>query len=163
MDAAELHNALREIPGASDLSTEMVARLASLAEWRRDPAGTVLFREGEHHAAYYIVHQGHVALEMCLSGRGCTRLLTLGPGEIVAWSSLLGSGVMTATGIAQDDVELIEFSGPRVRQLCDADQQLGYRVMRWLAAALSQRLLATRLQLLDLFTSDAPFPSGGTR
>jgi CRP-like cAMP-binding protein len=92
---------------------------------------------------------------MCLPARACTRILTLGPGDIVAWSALLDEGLMTATAVATEDTELIQFSGVELRTLCDADSRLGCGLMRRVAEALADRLLATRLQLLDLFAGQA--------
>jgi CRP-like cAMP-binding protein len=159
MDATTLAKSLEESAFAAVLPPDALQSLADGATWKRLAAGSVLFREGQQSDAFYVVHRGHVTLEMCLPARSCTRLLTLGPGEVVAWSALVGDGRMTATAAAVDDVELIEFSGGDLLKRCDADPQFGYLIMRRLASALAKRLLATRLQMLDLFSVDAV--SGG--
>ena len=155
MDTTQLVHALKESAFGAVFPTETVLSLAEGARWKLYPAGTILFREGERGDSFYIVHRGHVALDMRLPTEGCTRLLTLGPGEVVAWSALVGDGRMTATAVTADVAELIELSGAEVLKQCEADPQLGYRVMRRLAGALAKRLLATRLQMLDLFSADA--------
>lgn len=155
MDATQLAQALQESAFGAVFPAEATLSLTEVARWKSCPAGTVLFREGERGDSFYVVHRGHVTLDMCLPARGCTRLLTVGPGEVVAWSALVGDGRMTATAVTADDAELIELSGAEVLKRCEADPQLGYRVMRRLAAALAKRLLATRLQMLDLFSADA--------
>jgi CRP/FNR family cyclic AMP-dependent transcriptional regulator len=155
MDATQLAQALQESAFAAVFPTDTALSLVERARWRSCPAGTILFREGERCDSFYVVHRGHVALDMRLPTQGCTRLLTLGPGEVVAWSALVGDGRMTATAVTADVAELIELSGEEVLKQCEADPQLGYRVMRRLAAALAKRLLATRLQMLDLFSADA--------
>ena len=55
----------------------------------------------------------------------------------------------------QCPAELIELSGTELTSLCRTDPALGYHLMHGLAGALAKRLLATRLQLLDLFAADA--------
>lgn len=155
MDTTQLVHALQESAFGAVFPTATVLSLAEGARWKSCPAGTTLFREGERGDSFYIVHRGHVALDMRLPTHDCTRLLTLGPGEVVAWSALVGDGHMTATAVTADVAELIELSGAEVLKQCEADPQLGYRVMRRLAAALAKRLLATRLQMLDLFSADA--------
>ncbi len=162
MDSAELAQAIRETSFAEGFSEPIVRRLASFASLQRFRAGTVIFREGEHHDRFYLLHTGHVVLQMCIASRGCTQLLTLGPGEMLAWSTLVGNARMTTTAIAQDHVELIEMSGAALARACDEDHELGYSLMRRLATALSVRLLATRLQLLDLFAADATPERGGS-
>jgi CRP/FNR family cyclic AMP-dependent transcriptional regulator len=163
MDADALSQALRHSAFAADFPAEVTQALADAARWRSFAAGTVIFREGERCSAFYIVHRGHVALDMSLAAHGGTRLITLGPGEVVAWSALVGDGRMTATAAAADEVELIEFPGAEVLKRCEADPQFGYHLMRRLAAALAKRLLATRLQMLDLFRADATPADGGLR
>ncbi|MCA9128370.1 MAG: hypothetical protein KDB22_14860, partial [Planctomycetales bacterium] len=71
--------------------------------------------------------------------------------DLLAWSSLIGDRVMTATAIAIQDSVLITLQVSELRAAMDADSRLGYEVMQAVAGALSRRLLATRLQLLDLY------------
>lgn len=153
MDQSRLANVLGGLPFAALFSSEGLEAVAQMAEHRVAKAGDVLFREGEVHPFFYLVVSGQVILEMCIPARFCSRILTLGPGDIVAWSALLGGGRMTATATCQEPTELIVVDGQKLLALCDTDHDLGYQVMRELASALSRRLLATRLQMLDLFES----------
>lgn len=162
MTLVELTRAIRESQFALHLNESVTTRLAALAEAKSCPRGTVIFREGEVHDGFYIVRSGHVSLDMGLSGRGSTRILTVGPGELLAWSSVVGDSRMTATAIAQDDVQLIAISGRQIAAACEADHELGFQLMRRLAVGLSKRLLATRLQMLDAFIADAPQEQGVT-
>ena len=142
---------LQQAHFASKLPAAVLARLAAIArvvEWNE---GTLIFREGEPHDDLYVVSSGHVALEMNVPGRGLTRILTVRSGELLAWSALLGDGRMTASASATEPTQAIAISGRELRQLCQSDHEVGYHVMGQVASALSQRLLATRLQLLDLF------------
>ena len=41
-------------------------------------------------------------------------------------------------------------------QLCAANHEFGFHLMQRLASSLSKRLVATRLQLLDLFAETPP-------
>lgn len=155
MNDTDLRRTLESSPFAAELSSEWLRRLVGAGVLKRFAPGAVLFREGERSDAFYLVGIGHVALDMTVPARGTTRLLTVGPGEMLAWSALLGNARMTATATAVDDVELFEFSGAELRRWCETDPSFGYRWMRQLSTALAERLLATRLQLLDLFTTDA--------
>lgn len=155
MNDTTLRQALESSTFTADLSPEALGGLADAAGRRRLAPGSVLFREGDCSDAFYLVRHGHVALDMSIPARGTARLLTVGPGEILAWSALLGNARMTATATAVDEVEVLEFSGAMLRQWCEEDPSFGYQWMRQLSAALAKRLLATRLQMLDLFTADA--------
>jgi CRP-like cAMP-binding protein len=99
----------------------------------------------------FLVESGHVALDMHVPGRGPVRILTVGEGELLGWSALLQDGPMTCAATALESTRLIAIPGAGLAALCEANQEIGYRVMRQMARALAQRLVATRLQLLDLF------------
>ena len=77
--------------------------------------------------------------------------MTLGPGDLLAWSALLGERRMTATAIATSPARLLAASAPDLKALCDADHEFGYELMQGMAQALAKRLTATRLQLLNLY------------
>jgi CRP-like cAMP-binding protein len=92
---------------------------------------------------------------MSVPARGRVAVLSLGPGDVLAWSALLGGGRMTATARAVGPVTTLAFDAAALLALCESDHEVGYHLMRHLSAALSRRLVATRLQLLDLF-ADVP-------
>lgn len=120
------------------------------------PASTKLFQEGSVEDEVFIISSGHIRLSMNVPGRGDVPFLTTGPGELVGWSGLIGDGQMTATATSIDDTTLIAMSGKRLKELCNCEKDLGYVLLQRVAQVLSQRLLSTRLQLLDLFSGDRP-------
>lgn len=125
--------------------------LIPLAVSKAYSPGDELFREGHPHDAIYLITQGHVRLEMFVRDRGHLPLLTVGPGDLVGWSPLFSDRSMTATATAMDHVHTLAFDGCRLKHLCDANHEVGYHVMRQIVHVLSDRLVATRLQLLDLY------------
>lgn len=120
------------------------------------PPGACLFAEGDRFPDFQIILGGHVRLEMNVPNRGRMPILTLGPGEVLGWSAALAAGTMTATATALDQVRTLSIPGDKLRQLCNSQPELGFLFMKQLAGALSRRLLATRLQLLDLFADHEP-------
>ena len=151
MDQTQLRQTLRELHFSAPLSDATAEKLATLVTSCDFPAGAVLFQEGAVNPQLYLIVAGEIGLEMCVPARGCTRILTLGPGDLLAWSSLLGEGRMTATAVALSPAKLLAASAPDVGALCLADREFGFELMRGMALALSKRLIATRLQLLDLY------------
>jgi CRP/FNR family transcriptional regulator, cyclic AMP receptor protein len=151
MDQVQLRQTLRELHFSAPLSDSTAEKLAAMLSPCDFPAGATLFEEGTFNPRLYLIVGGEIGLEMCVPARGCTRILTLGPGDLLAWSSLLGEGRMTATAIALRPAKLLTASAPDIGALCQADREFGYELMRGVAQALSKRLVATRLQLLDLY------------
>lgn len=140
-----------EFDFAQELSPEAMAELAKIARVDRFCAGETLFREGQLYNRLHWVISGRVTLEMTTGASSPKCILSLGKGDVLAWSSLVGDGRMTAKAIAMTDTELVGFDAHKLQPLLEADYELGYRLMRSIATSLSRRLLATRLQLLDLF------------
>ena len=150
---------LRELNFAAELPEHLLDELAPAAAVVEFAAGEALFQEGAENHLLYVVERGRVGLDMYVPGRGRTRILSLGPGDVLAWSALLGNGVMTVSATALENIRAVALPGPKMLELCCANHEIGFCLMRRMAMALAQRLVATRLQLLDLFaepTSAAP-------
>lgn len=132
------------------------AELESIATLKDWPPGALLFKEGAECSHIYLLLDGHVRLEMLVRDRGRVPLMTAGAGDLVGWSPLFGIHAMTATALALKPTQTLTFDGKQLRELCSTNHEVGYYVMRNIALALSERLLATRLQLLDLFREHEP-------
>jgi CRP/FNR family cyclic AMP-dependent transcriptional regulator len=151
MDAEKLKFILEELHFSADLPPRVLEHLAAESKTHPVAAGAALFREGQVNDQLYLVRSGRLALEMNVPGRGAVRILTVGPGEMVGWSALLHEGKMKASAVALEDSEVIAAAADRLRELCETNHDFGFHLMRQMAGALSHRLVATRLQLLDLF------------
>lgn len=136
------------------LSPEAIARLAGIAVVRTIDPGTALTREGQVTEAVGIVLTGRVALRTLVPERGMVTILTVEPGDIVGWSALVPPHRATSEAVAIEPVTLLELPGERLRALLRADQALAASVYPRVLQAVSRRLAATRLQLLDLFARE---------
>lgn len=134
--------------GLTDSQIERLAVMGSQVEF---VSGETIFREGDPQDGVYLIVTGRVRLEMNVPGRGRAPILSLGPGDLLAFSPLVGSGAMSATAVATEPTESLRFDAAAIRELCERDHEFGFLLMRELSAALARRLIATRLQLLDLF------------
>ena len=158
---AVIRDLLSETRFADNFSDQVLDSLCRAARILDVSAGDVIFAEGTVEDEVFVIVTGHVALEMHVPHRGSVRLLTVGAGELVGWSGLIGDGLMTASAVVTEDGRLIALSSKTVRELCDADSGLGYMLMTRTAQAIAHRLLATRLQLLDVFSETEPITRPG--
>jgi CRP-like cAMP-binding protein len=133
------------------LSSKNLVALMSIAEFVELEAGEYLFREGEENHNVYVLLDGQLDLTMTVPGRGAQRILSLGTGELVAWSAVLGSGIMTCSAICMQSAQLIAINSKAIESMLQVDHEFGFEFMKMTASALAKRLTATRLQLLDLF------------
>ena len=147
---------LRATRFAAEFSEDELHALALTAQEVLVPPGKVVFTKGHIESDVFVVCSGRIALEMNVPRRGPVRLLTVGSGELLGWSCLIGDGRMTATAIATEESVLLGFSCMKLQRLCRNDCRLGFLLMQRTAQAVSERLLATRLQLLDLYSETEP-------
>jgi CRP/FNR family cyclic AMP-dependent transcriptional regulator len=134
----------------SGLTREEHARLAEVSVVERFEAGSTIFREGDPSSDLYVMIEGRVALSMRMPGRPDKSLLTLRGGELLGWTALLGRA-RVATAVAILDTVLLRLPHSDLLLLCEADHHVGYAIMRQAFEEMSDRLQATRLQLLDMF------------
>jgi CRP/FNR family transcriptional regulator, cyclic AMP receptor protein len=142
---------MRKLVTLVDLSQHSIEKLAELAAVRSFSEGTVLFNEGEHHDHLYFVVSGSLRLEMTTTQYGRQTILTVGSGDVLAWSAVLGDGTMTSTAVVTEPSQLVAIIASVLKKQLELDTVFGYEMMKVMAKALSLRLLATRLQLLDLY------------
>jgi inner membrane transporter RhtA len=88
--------ALAKVPLFSGLSARDLGTIASVAEERQVPAGTVLTEQGGGGDEFFIVADGEVAIEV--GGREIRRL---GPGDYLGEIALVFGGKRTATATAE--------------------------------------------------------------
>jgi CRP-like cAMP-binding protein len=158
MDKQQLMNILREVSFLQDVDEEDLEKLTDITQFVSYDENEVVFRDGDPAENVYVVATGGVSLEICAPGLGCRRILTMGPGELVGWSAVLGQSRLTATARAMNLTCLVKIHAGLLHALCDHDPDFGYEIMRRTALALAKRLSATRMQLLDLYGGEASPP-----
>ena len=126
----------------------MIAGCGSNVRFRK---GQYLCREGEEANRFYAIRHGSVALELYIPQRGPVIVQTLGEGDLLGWSWLFPPNRWQFDARAQETVRATSFDGACLRGKCEVDPEMGYHLMKRLAHVVSDRLEATRLQLLDVY------------
>jgi CRP/FNR family transcriptional regulator, cyclic AMP receptor protein len=140
------------------LAPETQVRLAALARIVRIPVNGVVLAEGEPCATFAIVLAGRIALRMLVPERGNVTILTVEAGDVVGWSALVPPYRSTSTAVCVESAALLSFDAEPLRERLRADHALAASLYPRVLQAASRRLVATRLQLLDLFAHDARAP-----
>ncbi|HOL73905.1 MAG TPA: Crp/Fnr family transcriptional regulator [Bryobacteraceae bacterium] len=150
MELKTLTEALRGHPFLEGMKPNHVQKMAEVAmevQFNRDQ---VIFREGDESSLFYLLLTGKVALEVTAPGR-IVRVQTLGEGDELGWSSLIGRHGKTFQARSIEPVRAIAFDGTRLRHACEMDPAFGYQLMQRVLRVVAERLQATRLQLIDVF------------
>jgi CRP/FNR family transcriptional regulator, cyclic AMP receptor protein len=138
-------------PIFAGLTPEHLALIAGCAANKRFAAGEYLFHEGAPAERFFLIRRGSVALEVDAPGRGALVIETLHQGDVAGWSWLFEPYRWELDARASEPTGVVSFDGLCLRGKCEIDHELGYQLMRRFAASLTERLQATRLQLLDVY------------
>jgi CRP/FNR family cyclic AMP-dependent transcriptional regulator len=160
MSASPVVETLRDNYFLAGMSESELQWIASVARLEKYAPEAVIFWQGEEDTGVFLVVEGTVSLEIHVPELGARCIQTVGPGELVGWSPLLGEGPMTATARAQTPVLLVGLNSSRLLELCRLDPKLGFTLMRQTARALATRLHATRLRFIDVYGHALPVAPG---
>ena len=133
------------------MSIDYQRRLFAAGEFKTYQPGERLFFEGQSSKNTYLLAEGEVVLETTIPGQDPIPLQTVGPGELLGWSPVLGLGVMSATARAVTPCHVLALNADRILSQADEDPKFVLEFMRRVAITLARRLNATRLQLLDAY------------
>ena len=156
MISEKTETALRQCGFLRDVDEEHLGRFVELARPVEFLAGDLILREGEVAKEVYVILSGSASLELCASGIGCRRIMTLSDGDLLSWSAVLEQTRLTATVRAISPIQAVVIDAKELLQICEDDPAFGFAFMRRVALATVHRLTAARMQLLDVFGTQMP-------
>lgn len=151
MTTDTVEQALRKHPFVKEFGEAQIRKLAALAREVTFERDQVIFREGDECSEFYLIVSGLVALEIAAPGH-TFRIQTLHGGDEFGWSAMLMGRGKHFQARALDRVEALAFQGADLIKACQEDAAFGYAFMHRLLEVVSERLQATRLQLLDMYS-----------
>lgn len=147
----------RTFPFLKSLSPAAQAVLlenATLASYR---AGQIIFREGEPANRFFLIEEGHVAVEVTSPRHDNVTVQTLGPGDALGWSWLFEPFTWKFQARAVDSAQLLVFDAAHLLRISNENHEFGYELMKRLARVVIGDLQATRQRLVDR-TNVTPSP-----
>jgi len=147
-------DSLRRVEILSGLTDEQLAQVASICQVVTFQSQQEIVREGDPSDDMYVIHRGSV--EIVLSGNRATAeslstpdpqvIVSLGQGQVFGEMSLIDQGPRSATvRCTADDAQLYRIQRGAFASLCAQDTDIGYKVMRNIAADLSFKLRHSNL------------------
>lgn len=147
MVSAEL---LRRFPFFAMLNDEQLKAISLIAEEKTYPKDVLLLKENSAANKLFLLLDGDVDLIYSGGGEGSIINALVGsiaPGEMLGVSSLIEPYTYISSARATMPVKVVEIDGAAVRELMQADQTMGYALMRNTAAAVLERLKYTQVEL----------------
>lgn len=151
MTIQTLEPILAEHPFFQGLSPDDIQLLTGCAANVVFKAGETIHQEGDAANEFYVIRQGKVALEIYLPERGHIVIQTVGAGEIFGWSWLIPPYQWRFDARAIELTRALALDGKCLRNKFEANPRLGYELLKRVTHVFAERLLTTRLQLLDVY------------
>jgi cAMP-dependent protein kinase regulator len=131
------------VPLLSALPREAFVEFIQAVPVRRESAGTVILREGDHGDAFYVIIGGHVRVLKNQPTGAPIEVARLGPGAFFGEFAVLSDSVRHASIEAIDEVELLEVSKQLLDDLTQRFPEVGRTVWSFYRARLIETLMAT--------------------
>jgi CRP/FNR family cyclic AMP-dependent transcriptional regulator len=146
-----------------DLTSAQLEMLASICEERVVRLGDIIFEENNQGDEMFVISRGAVEILVdpsIVGGPGAKKrgsmpvtIATLRGGQTFGEIALVDQGLRTASArCAETETQLLAIQRNKFMKLCDTYPEMGYRVMRNIAADLAFKIrgsdLAIREQLL---------------
>ena len=151
-------NYLKQTDIFFELTPTQLELVASLCEERRLNTSDIVFEENSPSDELYIIAQGEIEIQVDPSmvaddtARlvGPVTIATLRRGQSFGEISLVDQGLRSATArCAQHGTQLLVIPRDKLMSLCDTYPQLGYRLMRNLAADLALKIRNTDMRIRE--------------
>lgn len=111
--------------------------------------GEVICREGDPADRFYLIEKGRVVLETYVKGKGIVALQILGPGDVLGWSWLFAPNFWHFSAHAVEPTDMSFIPATPLRDECEADHDLGFELVKRLAAIMLKQLQASRRTILE--------------
>jgi CRP/FNR family transcriptional regulator, cyclic AMP receptor protein len=144
---------LADFPAFAQLPEAELDLISGTARTVRFAAGERLISEGRTARGCWLIHDGRVALDLAVPGRGQVVVQTLGPGDVLGWSWLVPPYRWHFGAMSVLPTTATELDTEQLRALAEQNPRFGYTLVLTLFDEVLQRLQATRARLLDLYRS----------
>ena len=153
-----LANILKQTDIFFELSPTKMELIAALCQERRCNAGDTVFEENAASDELYIIAQGEIEIQVDPSlvgegdaqGGGPVTIATLRRGQSFGEVALVDQGLRSASArCSANNTLLLILPRDKLILLCDTYPQLGYRLMRNLAADLALKIRSTDLRIRE--------------
>jgi len=142
---------LQKHPFVGEFQPQHIEKLSALAKEVQFERDNVIFHEGDECHDFYLIVEGRVALEIEAPGH-TFRVQTLHEGDELGWSAILMGRGKHFQARALQPVQALAFDGAALLDACRADPAFGFALMYRMLGVVSERLQATRLQVLDMYS-----------
>jgi len=149
---------VQEIDLFKEIAPEIMNEIVNICSEEKYAEGTVLFKKGEEADCLYILEEG--GLKLVIENGGTITFSLDEPGEVFGWSSMVESGLYTASGFCATDLKVLKIKRGDLDKIFNLHPDVGLKVLKRLAGVISARLTEAYKDLLSTIGQDTT-PSYG--
>ncbi|MFH1552247.1 MAG: cyclic nucleotide-binding domain-containing protein [Candidatus Omnitrophota bacterium] len=139
---------LKKHPFFKDLEQEHLDFIVGCASNVVFKEGEIIMKENDPADKFYLIREGMVAIEITHT----ITIQTLQGGDILGWSWLIPPYRYRFNAKVVEKVRAVALDGKCLREKCEKNHDLGYELLKRLTSVFTQRLEATRKQIISLTT-----------
>ena len=139
---------LKKHPFFKDLKQEYLDFIVGCASNVVFKEGEIIMKENAPADKFYLIREGMVAIEITRT----VTIQTVQGGDILGWSWLIPPYRYRFNCRVVENVRAIALDGKCLREKCETNHDLGYELLKRLTGVFTQRLEATRKQIISLTT-----------
>lgn len=139
--AAVPHDVIAQTDFFTSLNEEQLVQIARLCRPQSFAKGTPVYRLGEPTDGFYVLVDGIVRFSLGLDRTHASAGEIIRCGDVFGWAALIdGAPARLATAHCITDCNVLTMNGSQLLQLMEADNVMGYRLMKRLNALISGNL-----------------------
>lgn len=131
---------LREFKIFEELNDREVETIAKAAKWEELGPGARLSEAGAPAKNLYLIVEGRLDVNVVGPHGKSIGADQIGPGQVFGWGAIVGPYIYTASGVTAEKTKFIVFSGSKLREIFEANNHIGYRVLKGMGAVISRRI-----------------------
>jgi len=116
----------------------------------------LLAKTGENADCFFLVQHGSVALQIYDPRLGSIEFMTVHENDVVGWSWVFHPRRWHFDVMAKEDTEAVRVASVQLLHRFETDYKTGYELVTCFSQIMKERLVAARLQLLDLYGDRNP-------
>lgn len=147
----ELRRLLTKATLFSHLSPEQLESVAACCEPQSFAQGEVIYQQNTPAHKVYLILEGLVSLDDVVDRFTFISYERRGPKNIIGAASMLGLKMYSLTATCLEPTTVIAIDVPALERVCEANPDLGYKVMSEIAFIFFQRYERAKTRLYNIF------------
>jgi CRP/FNR family transcriptional regulator, cyclic AMP receptor protein len=133
---------LRHFKIFDELNDRELESVAKIAKTETLGTGARLTEQGAPASRLYLIKEGSVTISVPGAAGKDVAVDEVGPGDVIGWSAITGPYLYTASTTCSRPSTLIVLNSSRLRELFEANNHIGYRVLKGIGNIINRRMSA---------------------